>query len=262
MQSSFLKRYKILIVLLLVGVLSVSFVVALKRVFPPFFSYVEFLLSNFIQNTENLLVYFRSKEELQAENKALKMEVQKLKLRIDELEYLKLENDVLRRYLSFKTDYGIERFVVGKVIGRSPDMWVNSFRIDVGSGDGVKKGDLVVFDGYLVGLVEMVYQSFSSVLAISDKNFKITVRTKKTGESCLYQGFDEKTGYLKYVKPEQDVRIGDIVIADAVSPNVPAGIPIGVIKSVSQKEGEFFRTVEVSLLYRQNSLNYVMVVSR
>lgn len=255
-------KKKIWVALSLVGIASLVIMFSTKLFFPFVLYPVEVFISGLIYIGQDVKTYFIRKDELEKENRRLKREIQNLKLQLNNLEYIKSENEILRKYLNFKTEYGVEKFLIGKVIGVSPDSWINSFRIDVGLEDGVKKGDLVVYDGYLVGIVDRVYPNFSYVLAVNDRNFRITVKTKKTGESCLYQGFEGGTGYLKYVRPEQDIRVGDTVITENISQNIPAGIPIGVIKGISQKEGEFFRTVEVSLLYRQNVLSYVMVVSR
>lgn len=211
---------------------------------------------------KKVFVCFIGKEDLQKSLNEKDIQIQKLKLEITNLEFLKRENEILRKYLQFKTDYGIHKVTIARVISYSPDNWIKTFKIDVGEKDGVKRGDLVVYDGSLVGMVDKVFPSFSIVLAVNDKNFKITVRTKKTGESCLYQGFDEKNGYLKYVKPDQDIRIGDVILTETVSENIPSGIPVGIVKNISQKEGEFFRNIQISLMYRYTVLDYVMVISR
>lgn len=258
LPSSFKKK----VLLLFLSFVIVAGLYLTKGVFPVMVSPVENFLSNLVAFPKDFLLCLYGENKLINENRRLELEVQKLKLEIDNLSYIKKENDILRKYLGFKTDYGIKKAIVGRVVGFSADNWVKSFKIDVGVEDGVKKGDLVVYDGVVVGVVDAVFPASSIVLTVGDRNFRITVRTKKTGEVCLYQGFDEKTGYLKYVRPDQDIRVGDTVMTDAISENVPSGIPVGVVKNISQKEGEFFRSVEVSLLYRGAVLDYVMVVSR
>lgn len=253
-------RKKLLYLILLVfGVLVVYL---LRGLFPTILLPADRLLSYTVEFSKQLYLCVSGRDDLLQQNKKLSLQLQELKLQITELEYIKKENEILREYLKFKTDYGINKFLIAKVVGFSANSWLSSFRIDAGQKDGVRRGDLVVYDGFLVGIVDVVYPESSVVLTVGDKNFRITVRTRKTGELCLYQGFDDRSGYLKYVRPEQDIRVGDVVMTDAVSGNIPAGIPVGMVKHISQKEGEFFRSVEISLFYRQSILDYVMVVSR
>lgn len=254
-----IRRKLLVLVLLFSGMLTVYLV---RGLFPAFFSPVDRLLSNMVDVPGRLYMCISGRDVLLEQNRNLSLQVQRLKMEMARLDYIKRENEILRGYLEFKTDYGVDRFVIARVVGFSANSWLSSFRIDAGQKHGVNRGDLVVYGGFLVGVVDAVYPDSSVVLTVGDKNFRITVRTRKTGELCLYQGFDEKSGYLKYVRPEQDIRVGDVVVTDTVSGNVPAGIPVGMVKHISQREGEFFRSVEVSLFYRQSTLDYVMVVSR
>ncbi|MEZ0323422.1 MAG: rod shape-determining protein MreC [Hydrogenothermaceae bacterium] len=234
----------------------------IKIFLPSLIFRVEEKLTDSVYFIDNIFKYFKDKDELYKENQYLKKEIQNLRIQITNLSYIKKENEILRNLLSFKESYTIKKWTVAKVIAFSPENMIKSFSIDVGSKDGVKPGDIVITNGYVVGMIGDVYSNFSTVIPVDDKNFKITVRTLKTGELCFYQGLDKGKGYLKFITPDQDIRVGDTIVTDAISGNIPAGIPIGIVKNISQKEGEFFRYVEVDLFYKPTLLNYVIVVSR
>lgn len=102
----------------------------------------------------------------------------------------------------------------------------------------------------------------SSVLLVSDKNFRIPARTRKTRELVFFQGKDLKSGVLKYVKPQQDIRIGDIIETTDVGKNYPPGIPIGKIKSINYEEGDFFKNVDIKLDINPLSVEYVVVITK
>ncbi len=198
------------------------------------------------------------------QNEQLKNELDIAKMKLIELKNYENENAELKKLLNFvqelkKSTKQNLNFVGGKVIGYSGDNWINSIIIDVGSSSNIKEGDLVVADGYLVGIVSEVGQFSSSVLLVSNKNFKITCRTKKTREVCFFQGVDNNTGRLNFVKPEQDIRIGDIIETTNLD-GKPQGIPIGVVKEVSYEEGNFFKDVKIKLFLYPYSLEYVMVL--
>ncbi len=199
------------------------------------------------------------------ENKQLKSELDSAKIKLIELKNLENENLKLKNLLNFiqelkKSTKQNLNFVGGKVIGYSGDNWINSIIIDIGRSSGIKEGDLVIAEGYMVGIVSEVGQFSSSVLLVSNKNFKITCRTKKTREVCFFQGVDNKTGKLNFVKPEQDIRIGDIIETTNLD-GKPSGIPIGVVKEVSYEEGNFFKDVKIKLFLYPYSLEYVMVLT-
>ncbi|MEJ5173310.1 MAG: rod shape-determining protein MreC [Hydrogenothermaceae bacterium] len=251
------------VVYFIVILFSIIFLLVIVKTFLPSLIFrVEEQLTNSVHFIGDISNYFKEKDELYRENQRLKREIQNLHIQIVNLSYLRKENEVLRSLLSFKESYTIKKWTVGKVIAYSPESMVRSFTVDVGSKDGLKSGDIVINNGYVVGMIGDVYSNFSIVIPVDDRNFKVMVRTSKTGELCFYQGFEKGKGYLKFVRPDQDVRIGDTIITDVISDNIPAGIPIGVIRNISQKEGEFFRYVEVDLFYKPTLLDYVIVVSR
>ena len=188
-----------------------------------------------------------------------------MKIKLIELKNIENENLKLKKLLNFvdelkKSTKKDLNYVGAKVIGYSGDNWINSLIIDVGSSYGIKEGDVIIADGYLVGIVSEVGKFSSSVLLVSNKNFKITCRTKKTREVCFFQGVDNKTGKLNFVKPEQDIRIGDIIETTNLD-GKPAGIPIGVVKEVSYEEGNFFKDVKIKLFLYPYSLEYVVVLT-
>jgi rod shape-determining protein MreC len=194
-------------------------------------------------------------KKLEEENQKLKAEILKYKNQISEIE---------KTYpiLDFVKKYQIQNYEIAKVIGISSDNWSDFFFIDKGRKDGIKIGDLVLKDGFLIGVVKNVGDFSSEVLTVSDENFKITVKTRKTQEISFFQGLERNKGILKYVRPEQDIRIGDIVETTVINSEAAEGVPIGIIRKISPKEGEFFREVEVETFYYPYNLDIVLVVKR
>jgi rod shape-determining protein MreC len=226
---------------------------------------IQYITYNVIEFVDGTITVIKDNKKLLEENKKLKSELDSVKFQLIELKNLENENLKLKELLKFiqelqeKTKKELS-FVGGKVIGYSGDNWINSIIINVGKSSGIKEGDLVIADGYLVGIVSEVGQFSSSVLLVSNKNFKITCRTKKTREICFFQGVDNQTGKLNFVKPEQDIRIGDIIETTDLD-GKHSGIPIGVVKEVSYEEGNFFKDVKVKLFLYPYSLEYVIVLT-
>ena len=200
-----------------------------------------------------------SKTELIQENNNLQQKLELLKAQIIYLKRLEDENAELKKQLNVVNRYPNFRLITGRIIGYSPDNWSEYVVINIGEKDGIKEGDIVVSNGYLFGQVYQVGKFSSSVILISDKNFRISARCRKTREFVLFQGKNEKEGQLIFVKPEQDIRIGDIVETSGVENKIPEGIPIGEISSVSYEEGNFYKNVSVSLKINPFKTEYVVV---
>lgn len=214
------------------------------------------------EKANNFFLYLEEKGELIEENKKLKEKTEKLKTQIINLKYLEYENKKLKEILKFKENYPEYVIKTGKVMGYSPENWSEYIYINLGKDDGVNRGDLVISNGHLIGIVSDTNTATngSIVMLISNKNFKIPVRTRKTREQAIYQGYNLKYGYLKYVKPSQDIRKGDLIETTDIDNRYPPGIPIGIIKDVSYIEGEVFKKVKVEINLNPLNLEYVIVV--
>ena len=202
----------------------------------------------------------KDKEDIIQENKKLKREIENLKEKIMELKYVEYENKELRKLVSFEERYKGYKKITGKVIGFSPDNWSKYIFIDLGKDDGIRIGDLVIADGRLIGKVKEVGKNMSTVLLISDAKFSIPARTRRTRERVIYAGKNLKFGILKNTRPEQDIRINDIVETREIE-NYPAGIPIGVVKRVDYVEGSLFKKVIVEINLKPLKLEYVIVIT-
>ncbi len=209
---------------------------------------------------ETALLYFKSQNSLIEENQQLHRKMELLKAHIIQLKKLEIENKELKRILNFIDKYPEFDLKIARVIGYSPDNWSNFIIIDAGSFDGIKKGDIVVSDGFLLGQIYQVGAFSSSVVLVSDKNFKISARCRKTREFVFFQGKNREEGRLIFVRPEQDIRIGDVIETDGLG-KVPSGIPIGVVNSVSYVEGNFYKDVTVSLNLNPYNIEYVVIFS-
>jgi len=225
-------------------------------IFSPFFkissSTLEFITDN--------LSYLKSKKDLEEENKLLKKQVQILNLEKIKARQLEVENEALKKALNFVGEKQLKDFVIAKVIAFSPDNWINSIILNVGEKDGVKEGDLVIQDGYLIGILWKVGKYSSSVLTVADKDFKITARTRKTGEIVYYQGYNQYYGILKYARPEQDIRISDIIETAGMNETSLNGIPIGIIRDISLEEGRFFKEIKIRHFFNPYKLDYLIVL--
>lgn len=141
--------------------------------------------------------------------------------------------------------------------------------IDVGHRDGVAPGMAVVTAAGLVGRVETVDTSRSTVTMISNPNLVVGVRLIDTGDVGLGHGmagdptkFVVDTG-LRWPETgdlSELPGIGSAVVTAAGS-RYPANIPVGRVASVEPAEAGLVQLVTVDLAADVDDLGYVTVLS-
>ncbi len=242
-----------------------SFLYSVKTFFLTVVYPIQKLSLSVYDRVEHFSNIVREKDKLLNENKSLKKELDFLRFKIIELKNKEIENNQLKKLLNFIESNPVIfeqfRYKTGRVIGVSPDNLFEFVVVNLGEKNGIKEGDIVVSDGYLAGIINQVGKLSSSVLLVTNRNFKITVRMRKTREISFFHGLNERYGTLKYVRPEQDIRVGDIVETAGFDEN-PSGIPIGIVDDVSYEEGNFFKDVRVRLFFNPTKIEYVLVISR
>lgn len=188
------------------------------------------------------------------ENKKLRQEIILLKQQVNNLKYVEYENAKLKKLLKYSKSLGLKDIQLARIISFSPNSWEKYIIIDLGEKDKLKVGDLVISNGYLVGKVTDIGKFSSKVTLVNDLDFKIPARTKITREYVFLKGAG-KNAILKFVKKNQDIRVGDIIETDS-----PKGIPIGKVVKVEDYPTEFFKKVEVEPFLKPFTLEYVLVL--
>ncbi|RMD47576.1 MAG: rod shape-determining protein MreC [Aquificota bacterium] len=232
-----------------------------------YFSKVDFILdilypfqntvknvSDFFSETKNIIM---ENHKLYETDEKLRKELNNLKLKLEELKYVEIENKKLRNLLGFQKNIRYKRKIGAEVIGYPSQSWVKGIIVNAGKNKNIKVGDIVISDGYLIGKITKVSLFSSFVLLVNDSNFKITGRTKNTREFVFYKGNGKDGGYLEYIKQNQDIRVGDIV-----ETNSPKGIPIGIIEEVSSGDRKFFKSAKVKAFVKQYNLEYVLILGK
>ncbi len=126
-------------------------------------------------------------EALQAQNRALTQDRERLS-RWQETAYrLEAENAELRQFLHLVPDPEAH-FVTARVIADSGGAFARSLVVGAGAGDGVAKGHAVITATGLVGRVAGVAARSSLVLLITDLNFRVPVVIGATRTRAILAG--------------------------------------------------------------------------
>ena len=185
------------------------------------------------------------------ENKELKLELENLKNKEFQVEFLKNQNDSLRRIL--ESDVKIKgKSILAKVLIDKDSPYLKSIVINRGSNSGISKGMPVVDGNYLVGkIVEVNYLS-SRVLLLNDLNSRIPITFGKESIQAILSGKGESKPMLEYL-PELYEPYGNLTVFTSGKDGVfLPGIPVG---KTEMDELE----VKVRLFSDPNQLSFVTV---
>ena len=185
------------------------------------------------------------------ENKDLKAELENLKNKEFQVEFLKNQNDSLRRIL--ESDVKIKgKSILAKVLLDKDSPYLKSIVINRGSKSGINKGMPVVDGNYLVGkIVEVNYLS-SRVLLLNDLNSRIPITFGKDSVQAILSGKGESKPVLEYL-PELYEPYGNLTVFTSGKDGIfIPGIPVG---KTEMDELD----VKVNLFSDPNQLSFVTV---
>lgn len=194
------------------------------------------------------------------ENQLLIKENLDLQSQITVLKEVQHENEIL------KSELGLSRTIASNykispasIIGRASTGYLKTVVIDRGSKDGVKTGQAVISQGYLVGTIKNVYDNSSEVNLITDYNSIVPVLLQDSrGTGLLRGGLSGLT--VEEIPLNVSIRKGEQVVTSGLGGDIPPGISVGKVVEVVSKEGEIFQKVTVASPIQIYFLEFVFIV--
>ncbi len=168
----------------------------------------------------------------------------KAQTRIAELE---TENDELRALLREVERIDGPRPIAARVVARTGAPLTRLFTLDVGTADGVRRGDGVVDRNGVVGLVLAVGRRSCDVLLLSDSSSALDVIDQRTRARGIIrgEGSDERYGAkVEDFDKLRDVKPGDLVVTSGLGARFPVGVPVGTVTdAVAPDDSLYLRAV-------------------
>ncbi len=169
------------------------------------------------------------------------------------------ENRRLRSLLGFTERLG-KVGIPANVIARDPSNWLKTISVDKGESDGVTRGMPLVDGHALVGLTTAVSGGSSKVQLLTDPNSAIDALVQSSRAPGVVEGNGSDLLIMRYVEKDEDVKIGDRIIASGLDMVYPKGTLIGVVTAVDTQTNSLFHQVEVKPGVNLNYLESVLVV--
>lgn len=156
---------------------------------------------------------------------------------------LSLENLRLRGLLAEEQVQRLQsaqgQFLNAQVIYRPPDRWWQEIRVNRGLLDGVRPGDAVLSNGFLVGRVGRTASRESWVDLLTSPSLLIPVVVDSTRDLGVVNGTGDGRVQLLYIPPERALEEGMTVSTALVSESLQPGIPLGNLGMRDAGKGTF-----------------------
>lgn len=189
-------------------------------------------------------------EQLVRENTDLRNRLDQMASRMDSATVISETRDEQRFY-----------YVHSRVLRNSSNKQYNYLTLDKGKKDGVFRDMGVVSDQGLVGIILESSASFSTVIPIVNRDFRLSAKIKSNNYAGILQwdGITPEYALLTEIPFHVNLVEGDTIITSGFSSIFPEGIRVGRIESFSLEKGNFY-DIRVELFTDFQRLYHVNVV--
>lgn len=203
------------------------------------------------------------KDYLGLKNELLKLQAKNIKL-MEQLDNARYANALSRDTVSRSQD-SIEQlytFIGANVISNSIVSNNNSLRLDRGSRHGVKPHMGVISDDGIVGIVRNTTGRYSQVMSVlhSQARINASIRGSNYFGTLTWDGKKPRYMQLNAIPRHAEFDRGDTLETNGFSQIFPSGIPIGLIETKEEVEGDNFFNIQVKLFNDLSTVKYVYVV--
>lgn len=189
---------------------------------------------------------YRQNQELRLENARL-LQWKQVALRLE------AENNSFRSLLRFKPDPGAS-YISTRVIAVPGGSFLRSFIVAAGRRDGLRRGQAAIAGAGLVGRVVEVGEWSARVLLITDISARVPVLLEGSRQRAVLAGDNASLPRLLYLPPDSQIAVGDRVVTSGHGGQFPAGLPVGVVSQVGERQ------IRVQPLVNLSRLEHVQIV--
>ncbi len=210
----------------------------------------------------------KSREELIAENEALQSENEQLRLQLTNTQLQQSELDDLLELYDLNATYSQYPTTAAHVIAKGASNWYNTFTIDKGTSDGIKKNMNVIASGGLVGIVTEAGRDYAIVRSIIDDSNNVSSMIVETQDNCIVSGSlelmtESNMIALSGLEDETDsVASGSTVVTSNISSNYLPGILIGYVDSLEGDKNDLTKSGTITPVVDFKHLNTVLVITQ
>ncbi|MBQ3902754.1 MAG: rod shape-determining protein MreC [Lachnospiraceae bacterium] len=208
----------------------------------------------------------KSKEALQEENEALRLEVNSLReeLSKDQLDQAELER--LRNLMALKDTYSNYETTGAHVIARGQNNWFSSFTIDKGKADGIEVDMNVLSSKGLCGIVTETGDHFATVRTIVDDTSNVSGMVVTTQDILIVSGNlkvmneSQMINFSGLVDMEDAVKQGDPVVTSSISDKFVPGLLVGYLTEINEDQNRLTKSGKITPVSDFRHISEVLVI--
>jgi rod shape-determining protein MreC len=192
----------------------------------------------------NMGDYFSSISTLQKEVRDLKSQQVALAQTLQQAQLQMAENGHLRRLMDARAHLPV-RSMMSEILYDARDPATRRVVLDRGTRNGVTLGLPVIDNAGVVGQVTRVFPFTSEVTLLTDKEQAIPVQVLRNGlRSVAYGRGQSGLLDLRFVAPNADIQVGDVLVTSGLDGMYPAGLAVAKVTQVENvAQGAFGRVV-------------------
>jgi rod shape-determining protein MreC len=175
--------------------------------------------------------------DAQAENEALRNELNRLQVRLQEERAQAQRAENFRQLLELRDRAGVDT-VAAEVIAGPATIEFRDMTIDKGGADGVERDMAVISPAGVVGRVVLSSPRAARVQMLIDLNAAAGAMIERTRAQGLVVGVGS-TLRMDYVPTTADVKQGDLVVTSGIDKIYPKGFVIGTVEAVERGGGTY-----------------------
>lgn len=194
------------------------------------------------------------------ENARLKQQINEDKAQIAQLKSVENENATLRNDLHFSSAHPEIKLLPATVISFSPSSVDQSIIIDQGEKAGIKEGQAVVSQGFLIGKIKKVSVSTAEIWLLANRNLLTPVQLTSSRTTGLLSG-GIRGLVINNIPVDTKVEKGELVVTSNLEGLYPAGIAVGVVEEIVSRKEEIFQAARISSPVNISAISQVFVAS-
>jgi rod shape-determining protein MreC len=203
-----------------------------------------------------------TRNTLQKNNEALRLEVLLLSRHVNKMAALTTENERLRALL-YSAERLSEKVVIAEIIEVDADPYRHEMLLDQGKNVGIQEGQTVLDADGLIGQIIQVNARTSRALLITDPVHAVPIQINDKGIRGIAVGsglLDQLQ--LSDVPNTADIQVGDLLVSSDIGGRFPFGYPVARVTLVNHDAGKPFARVQAQPLSKLDRIRHVLILMR
>ncbi len=192
------------------------------------------------------------------ENNELHGKVAELQLQQAGLDKLRQENELLKNELKFASQSPVQ-LEPCTVLSMDPQELSDTIVLNCGESKGIKEGQAVISNGYLIAKIIYVGSYTSTALLITNSQSSVDAKISKNNTEGVVKGSFGSGMVFDLVSQNADIAQGDLIVTAGINSRIPKDILIGEVGQVLSGSNDLFKKMSISSPVRFRSVEYVFV---